>query len=85
METLYLETTVFSFYYDNRPEPEIVARKNWTCRFWDKCIGRHSMLTGAAVLTELSKGAKPHKQLALDLALSLPALEFNKDIKEGEQ
>ena len=82
MEMLYLETTVFSFYYDNRPEPEIVARRNWTRRFWDKCIGRHSMLTGAAVLTEFSKGAKPHKQKALDLALSLPALEFNEDIKE---
>lgn len=82
MEKLYLETSVFSFYFDKRPEPEIVARRNWTRRFWDKCIGRHSMLTGAALLTELSKGAIAHRQEALDLALSLPALEFNEDIKE---
>jgi len=40
------------------------------------------MMTGAAVLTELSKGAKPHKKEALDLALSLPALDLNEDIKE---
>ena len=40
------------------------------------------MMTGAAVLTELSKGAKPHKRDALDLALSLPAVDLNDDIKE---
>jgi predicted nucleic acid-binding protein len=82
MAILYLETSIFSFYYDNRPDPEIVARRNWTRRFWDNCIGRHSMMTGAAVLTELSKGGKTHKQDALDLALSLPAVDINEDIKE---
>jgi predicted nucleic acid-binding protein len=40
------------------------------------------MMTGAAVLTELSRGAKPHKKEALDLALSLPALDLNEEIKE---
>jgi predicted nucleic acid-binding protein len=82
MEIHYLETSVFSFYYDSRTEPEIVARRNWTRRFWDHCTGRHSMMTGAAVLTELSRGAKPHKKEALDLALSLPALDLNEEIKE---
>jgi predicted nucleic acid-binding protein len=82
MEILYLETSVFSFYYDIRPDPEVVARRNWTRRFWAKCIDRHSMLTGAAVLTELSRGTKPHKRDALNLAMSLPAVAINEDIKE---
>ena len=82
MEKLYLETSVFSFYYDNRLDPEVVARRNWTRQFWENCVGRHSMMTGSAVLVELSKGAKLHKQDALNLALSLPSVDVNEDIKE---
>jgi len=30
MTKLYIETTIPSFYYNQRPEPEMVARGNWT-------------------------------------------------------
>ncbi len=37
MNKVYLETTIFSFYYDERPQPDIVARRNWTREFWEVC------------------------------------------------
>lgn len=30
MEIVYLETTFFSFYHDERPAPAIVAMRDWT-------------------------------------------------------
>jgi len=38
MARIYLETTVISFYFNARPEPEMVARQNWTRRWLDAAI-----------------------------------------------
>jgi len=82
METAYLETSIFSFYYDERTAPEIVARKNWTRDFWENCRGRYLFSASPAVFNELSRGSKPHKEDALKLALTLPALEFVPAVRE---
>jgi len=82
MRTVYLETSIFSFYYDDRQEPEIVARRNWTREFWELCKANHAMFTSAATLSELKRGAKPHRDAALTLARSLPAYESADEIKE---
>ena len=36
METVYVETTIPSFYFEARKEPEMVARRNWTRQWWDQ-------------------------------------------------
>ena len=82
MEKVYLETTIFSFYYDERPQPEIVARRNWSRRLIDELRTAYLMVTSPAVLTELSRGGKPHKNDAHNLALSFPELEINQRVKE---
>lgn len=82
MKTAYLETTIFSFYYDARPEPEIVARRNWTREFWSVCQQQYLFTTSPAVFDELSRGTKLHKEDALKLALSLPSLELVQEVKE---
>jgi hypothetical protein len=33
-ETVYLESSFFSFYFDERPAPAIVARREWTRQWW---------------------------------------------------
>src|SRR5438105_3730496 len=82
MEKVYLETTIFSFYYDERPQPEIVARRNWSRRLIDELRTAYLMVTSPAVLDELSRGGKPHKNDAHNLALSFPELEITQRVKE---
>ena len=74
MKTVYLETSIFSFYYDERTQPEIVARRNWTREFWETCRNQFNFVTSSAVLAELRRGNKPHKARALKLAFTLPAV-----------
>ena len=81
MKTVYLETSIFSFYYDERQEPEIVARRNWTKGFWEACKLNYTMFTSAATLSELKRRNKLHKHVALSLAQSLPAYESSDEIK----
>ena len=34
-QRVYIETTIPSFYYEVRTEPEMIARRNWTQAWWD--------------------------------------------------
>ena len=81
MNKVYLETTIFSFYYDERTQPDIVARRNWSRAFWEVCKANYAMFTSVGTLTELSRGNKPHKDAALKLAQSLPAYPSTDEIK----
>ena len=35
-KTVYIETSIPSFYYNNRQPPEMIARQNWTREWWDQ-------------------------------------------------
>ena len=82
MEKIYLETSIFSFYYDERTQPGIIARRDWSRQLIDELRTEYFMVTSPAVLTELSRGNKPHKDQSHKLALSFPELEVNQQIKE---
>ena len=56
MKTVYIETTIPSFYFETRNEPEMVARKNWTREWWDEYRSTYITVTSEAVLDELNKG-----------------------------
>ncbi|MBI5774984.1 MAG: hypothetical protein HZA89_14745 [Verrucomicrobia bacterium] len=74
MKTVYLETSIFSFYYDARQQSDIIARRDWTREFWETCRSQFNFVTSTAGLAELRRGSKPHKEDALKLALTLPAV-----------
>ena len=80
MEIVYLETTFFSFYYDERPAPAIVAMRDWTRQFWDTRRGGYHFFTSPAVLDELRRGDLPHKQASLNLALTIPVMLGGSDV-----
>jgi hypothetical protein len=82
MEIVYLETTFFSFYHDERPASAIVAMRDWTRQFWDERRDDYSLVTSAAVLDELRKGGAHHKKPALDLALTLPLIPGGNEVAE---
>ena len=79
---VYVETSIPSFYYETRTEPEMVARRIWTRQWWDECRDDYEVLISEAVLDELSAGNYPDKDKALLLANSLPLLPVELDIAE---
>ena len=72
---LYLETTIPSFYFNDRTEPEMIARCNWTRDWCDNQRCDYDLYTGAAVLDELQRAEysrKSEKLALLKQAFVLP-------------
>lgn len=75
MARIYIETTVVSFYFNARSEPEMVARQNWTRRWLDAALlSSDELVTSVAVETELSAGDFPNKSDMIKLASRFPLL-----------
>lgn len=84
MARIYIETTVVSFYFNARPEPEMVARQNWTRRWLDAAmLASDELVTSVAVETELNAGAFPNKSDMLDLASRFSLLDINDAVIEA--
>jgi predicted nucleic acid-binding protein len=71
-QRVYIETTIPSFYHEVRPEPEMVARRNWTRTWWDHRRHAYQLVTSVAVLDELQAGTFPNKDQALALLTEVP-------------
>ena len=83
MARIYVETTIASFYHDERPEPEMVARRNWTRRWFDNALtGGDDLVTSLAVEAELRAGNFPHREAALELIADLPLIDLDESVAE---
>jgi len=82
MKSVYIETSVPSFYHETRQEPEMVARRHWTRRWWDQCARRYRLVTSEGVIAELQEGEYESQAAAVDLVGSLPRLEIIDDIAD---
>jgi hypothetical protein len=83
MARIYIETTVVSFYYNVRSEPEMISRQNWTRRWLDKSLdGADELVTSLAVENELNAGDFPMKSEMLDPASRFPLLDLTASIAE---
>ncbi len=78
MAIYYIETTIPSFYHEVRTEPDMIARRDWTRRWFDAVVKSDRVVTSAAVLSELENGDFPGRELALKLLddLELLAIDF---------
>jgi hypothetical protein len=76
-QTIYVETTIPSFYYEVRLEPEMVARREWTRQWWEIAQPRADLVTSAAVVGELERGDYPGRSDCLALIASLPLLAID--------
>lgn len=74
VQTVYIETSIFSFYYERRTTPTALVMRDWTRQWWDQHSRPYSVMTSTAVLAELEMGSLPHRQEALALASTLPAI-----------
>lgn len=80
-QTVYIETSIFSFYFDQRTSPDVVARRAWTRQWWAERTAERVRLTSLAVIAELKRGTLPHQADALRLAETLTALPVPQDIQ----
>jgi hypothetical protein len=58
---VYVETTIPSFYHEERKAPDIVARREWTREWWDEAPAWFELVTSPAVLDELSQGPEDRR------------------------
>ena len=79
---VYIETSIPSFYFETRTEPEMIARRNWTRDWWDHHAHKYELVTSEAVFEELNEGNYPIKNDALTLIEDLPVLEVDRPVIE---
>ena len=78
---VYVETSIFSFYFDERTTPIIVANRVWTREWWDDRRLEYECVVGSTVLDELERGDLPHRDLAYAMAATLPLLEVDPEAR----
>jgi predicted nucleic acid-binding protein len=82
MAIYYIETTIPSFYFEVRPEPDMVARRDWTRRWYDATINTDRVVSSAAVLAELENGDFPGRDDSLRLLDELELLSIDSAVSE---
>ena len=75
-KTVYIETSIPSFFYEARTEPEMVARREWTREWWRIAADRYNLVTSPAVIDELERGDYPSRRECLGLVEQLALLEI---------
>ena len=75
-KTVYVETSVPSFFHEARSEPEMVARRAWTRQWWAVATERYDLVTSPAVIDELERGEYPSRDDCLKLVERLELLEI---------
>ena len=78
----YVETTIPSFYHEVRTAPDVVARREWTRRWWATAHERYELVTSPAVLDELSGGDPSRVAERLALVGHLPLLAIDPSVAE---
>ncbi len=83
MSRIYVETSIASFYFEVRDEPDMIARRDWTRRWFDTAMaGGDELVTSLAVLAELENGHFPGKEDALALFSRLPVEDITDAVAE---
>ena len=79
---VYVETTIPSFYYEERTASGIVARREWTRMWWEIGADDYDLVSSAAVLDELAGGISGRAAKPLALVRDLLLLSVDSAIAE---
>ena len=74
-KTVYIETTIPSYYYEFRSGTKFAAWREITRQWWKTYRQFYQAVTSDAVFIELSEGNHPHKQQKLSLIEELEFVE----------
>jgi len=79
---IYIETSIPSFYFEERTAAEMIAQRNWTRMWWDEYSSQYEVVTSIAVLEELEDGDYPNKKEVLALMKDIPVLNAEEEVRE---
>ncbi len=79
---VYIETSIPSFYYEERTDSEAIARREWTRNWWDNYKHRYLLVTSPSVIDELSSGDYPKQDKSLNLINTLPVVPVETQVIE---
>jgi predicted nucleic acid-binding protein len=81
-QRVYIETSIPSFYYEDRTDAEAMARKEWTREWWDRQRHNYILVSSPAVIDELSRDdcPKQKQEKALELVGKLPLLPVESSV-----
>ncbi len=77
---VYIETTIPSFYYTQRSDPESVARMHWTRQWWNSHGVGSELVSSAAVIAELERGAGEQTEVRIALLSNAELLEISPEV-----
>lgn len=75
MRTVYIETTVPSYYHETRSSPECIAWRTATRNWWDSCRHRFALKTSRFVLAELRRSPASKRLATLELMSGIELLD----------
>ncbi len=66
---VYIETSIPSFYYENRTDAAAIARREWTRQWWINHRHTYELVSSQAVVDELNNGDYPDSKRKNCIAL----------------
>jgi hypothetical protein len=79
---IYIETSVPSFYYETREQPDLRSRRDWTRQWWALPKFDQELVIGLPVISELEETPAPKREKALSLVAELRILPYSGEIAE---
>ena len=79
---VYIETTIPSYYYEIREDPESITKRQWTKEWWDNHRHNYELVISPGVMDELERGNYPTKVDTLKLVEELPLLEVTQEVED---
>jgi len=76
VRTVYIETTVPSFYFEQRETPQVIAWRQATRAWWDEYRVEYRPVTSSFVINELENAPNPKRDQALSLLSEIERLPF---------
>jgi predicted nucleic acid-binding protein len=78
----YIETSIPSFYFEARQQPEMLARRSWTRAWWTTASETLELVTSLAVVDELKRGEFTARDDCLTLIENLALLAVDSTVLE---
>ncbi len=85
MQTVYIETSIPSFYYTLRTDSESIARMHWTRQWWKEYSKKFILTTSAAVIDELRQGIGKNTEERIVLLDDMGILPITNEVIEIAQ
>jgi hypothetical protein len=76
MRSVYIETTIPSYYFEDRQTPEAIAWKQATRRWWDRSSNLYRLVASSFVFDELEHAPSPKRDQALQLMADVESLDL---------